>query len=78
MLRERGFDARYEVARVRLIVGMLELAPTAFGKVTARRLLVVRSGSERTIIKERITGDPERHVPPARRDAVAPRRDADD
>ena len=42
MLRERTLDPRHEIAAIGFVVGMLQLAPAALGKVTAWRLLVMR------------------------------------
>src|SRR5690242_1720591 len=57
---------------------MLQLASPAFGKVTARRFLVMRPECQRTIVKHRITGDAEGHVAAAGRHPIAARRNADD
>jgi hypothetical protein len=65
MLIERRPDSRYEIAAIRLVVGMLELASAAFGKMAAGRLLVMGPGRERPVIEQRIAGNAERHVPPA-------------
>src|SRR5690348_8425900 len=78
VLGERGLDPRHEIAAIGLVVGMLELAPAAFGKVAAGRVLVVRPRSERAVVEQRVAGDSEGHMPPARRHAVAARSDADD
>lgn len=78
VLRQCGLDARDEIAAVRLIVGMLELAAPALGKVAARRLLVMRPGRKRPVIEQGVARNAEPHVPAARRHAVTPRRDPDD
>src|SRR5437868_9400890 len=57
---------------------MLQLAPAAFGKVTAWRQLMMRAGRERAIVEQCISGHAPRHMASARRDPVAPRGDADD
>ena len=57
---------------------MLELAPAAFRKVPAWRMLVMRAGQQRSVVLQHVAGDGERHVAAACRDAVAPRRDPDD
>jgi hypothetical protein len=62
MLRQRGFDPRDEIEAVGLVVGMLELTSPAFGKMPARRLLVVRAGGERSVVEKSIARNPERHV----------------
>ena len=62
MLRERGFDPRHEIAAVRLVIGMLELAAAALGEMPARRLLVVRAGCERSVVEQSIARDSERDM----------------
>ena len=42
VLGQRALDPRDEIAAIGVIVGMLELAAAAFGKMAARRLLVMR------------------------------------
>lgn len=44
---------------------MLELAPAALGKVSARRFLVMRPRRERSVIEQCIARDPESDVTPA-------------
>jgi hypothetical protein len=78
VLRERRLDPRHEIAAIRLVVGMLELAPAAFREVTARRLLMVRPGGESPVVEQGVAGKPERRVAAARRHSVAARGDADD
>ena len=64
VLRKRRLHARYQIAAIRLVVGMLELASAAFGEMAAGRLLMVRTRRERSVIEPRIAGHSERHVPP--------------
>ena len=71
-------DPRDEIAAIGLVVGMLQLAAAAFGKVAARRLLVVRPGRQRAIVEQHVAGHAEGDVAAAWRHAVAARRDADD
>ncbi len=78
MLRQRGLDARDEVAAIGVVVDVLELTPAAFGKVTARRLLVMRSGRKRTVVEQRIARHAEGHMASACGHAVAARGDPDD
>jgi hypothetical protein len=78
VLRERGFDSRAEIAAVRVIVDMLQLAPAAVREVTAWRLLMVRTRGKRSIAEQRIPSHSERHVAPARRHPVSAGSDADD
>jgi hypothetical protein len=78
VLGERRLDARYQIAAIALIVGMLELAAAAVGKVAAWRFLVVGPESERPVIEHRVAWNSKRHVASAGGDAVASRRDADD
>jgi len=65
MLRQRRLDPREEIAAVRLIVGMLELAPSALREMAARRLLVVRTRRKCAIVEKGIAGDSERDMPTA-------------
>ena len=62
MLSERRLDPRDEIAAIRFVIGVLELAAAALRKVTARRILVVRPGSERAVVEQRIAGHSERHM----------------
>jgi hypothetical protein len=78
VLRERGLHARHQVAAIRLVVGMLQLASAALGEVPARRFLVVRTRRERSVVEQRIAGHSERHRPTARRHAVTAPGDSDD
>ena len=78
VLGERGFDSRDEIATICLVVGLLELAPAAFGKVAAWRHLVMRARRERSIVEQRIARNAERHMAAARRHAISARGDAND
>jgi hypothetical protein len=78
VLRQGGLDARCQIAAIRLIVGVLELAPAAFWEMSARRLLVMRSEGERAIVEHGVAGHSERDVATARRHAVAACCDPDD
>ena len=51
VLCQRGLDARHEIAAISFIVGVLELAPAALRKMTARRVLVIRPGRQRAVIQ---------------------------
>lgn len=64
VLGQRGPDPRNEIAAIGLVVGMLELASTAFRKVPARRVLVMRAGCECPIVEQRISRNSKRHVAP--------------
>src|ERR1043166_3655716 len=57
---------------------MLELAPAAFREMAARRILMVRTRRERSIIEQRVSRNAESDVPPARGHPVAARRNAND
>jgi hypothetical protein len=61
-----------------MVIGMLKLAPTAFRKMTAGRLLVVIPKGERSIIKDRVPRNTERHMAPGWRDPIAARCDTND
>src|SRR5206468_8167803 len=78
VLVERGFDAQHEIIRICLVVGVLELTPAAFRKVTAWRHLMVRAEGKRPIVKYCVTGNAERHVTAACRHSIATGGDADD
>ena len=78
VLGERGLDPRLEIAAIGRVVGMLKLAPAAFGKVTAWRQLVVRSIGQRPVVEHRIAGHAERHVPAGFGNSVAARGNPDD
>src|SRR5438067_7652279 len=57
---------------------MLQLAPAAFREVTAWRHLMMRSGRQRAIVEQGVSGHAPRHMTAARRDPVAARGDAND
>ncbi len=71
MLRQRSLDARAQIAAISFVVGMLELAPAALGKVTAWRHLVVRSRNHAPVIQQRVARNREGDVAPAFADALA-------
>jgi len=62
VLRERGLDARHQIAAIGLVVGVLELAPAAFREMTARWLLMVRAGRERAVVEQDVAENSERHM----------------
>ena len=62
VLRERGLDAADEIAAIGVIIRLLQLAPATFGKMPARRLLVVRARRKLAIVEQRITRNAERDV----------------
>ncbi len=79
LLRSCGVEhAVADERRQRRFVEVLELAPAADGKMTARRCGAVRSGLQRTIGQHDVTRRGQRDMTAARRDTVAFRRDADD
>ena len=78
MLRQRRLDPRYQVPSIGIIVGMLQLTAAAFGKMPARRLLVMRTGSKSAVVEQCVARDAERYMAAAWSDAVAARGDADD
>src|SRR5438270_7591701 len=78
MLLQRRLDPGGQVAAIRLIVGVLELASAAFGKMPARRLLMMWSKGECAIVENGVARHAEGHVAPARGDPVAARGNADD
>jgi len=62
MLSERRLDAGGEVAAISFVIGMLQLATPALGKVTARRLLVMRTEGQCAVIEHGVPGNAEGHV----------------
>lgn len=78
VLGKSKLDPRREVADVRLVVGMLELATAAFGKVTARRRLVVRAERQCSVIEHGVARNGERHMASGGGHSVAAGRDPDD
>src|SRR6185503_14061483 len=78
VLRKGRLHARDEIAAIRLVVGVLELATAALREVAARRLLVMRTEGERAVIENGISGHAERHVTATWRHAVTSGRDPDD
>ena len=78
VLGKRRFDPRNEVIAIGLIIGMLELAAAALGKVTAWRHLVMFSRRQRAVIEQRITRYAERHVVAAGSDSFTAGCDPDD
>ena len=65
VLRERSLDPRRQVPAIGLVVGVLELAPAAFGKMPARGFLMVGARRERAVVEQDVAGDSERYMPPA-------------
>jgi len=78
VLRQRCLDPRDQVTAVSLVVGMLQLAAAALGKMAAWRRLVVRPEGQRAIVEQRVARNPERYMATASRNAIAARSDADD
>src|SRR5690348_11934730 len=78
VLRQRRLDARDEIAAIGFVVGMLQPASAAFGEVTARRLLVMRSRGDRAVVEQSVARNAEWHMAAAWRHAVAARSNADD
>src|SRR4051794_32364929 len=78
MLGQCRLDSRDEIAAIRLVIRMLQLASAAFGKVTAWRHLMVRSERQRPIVEQGVSRDSPRHMAAALRYPVSTRGDADD
>src|SRR5258708_37757669 len=78
VVRQRGSAPRNQIAAIRFIVGVLQLAPAAFREVTAWRHLMMRSGCQRAIVAQGVSRHTPRHMTTARRDPVAARGDAND
>ena len=78
VLRQRSFDPRNQIVAICLIVGVLQLASAAFGKVMAWRHLMMRSGRQGAIVEQGVSGHAPLYMTAARRDSVAARGDADD
>jgi hypothetical protein len=64
VLSQRRLDPRHEIAAIHLVVGMLELAPTALGEMAARRFLVVPARSKRAIVEQCVARNSESDVTP--------------
>lgn len=78
VLRQCCLDTRDQIAAIGIVIGVLELAPAAFRKVAAGRLLVVRAKGKGAIVQHGIARHSERHMAAARRDSVATRGNPDD
>src|SRR5688572_24945511 len=78
VLVERAFHPRHQIAAIGIVVGMLQLAAAALGKVAARRHLVMRAVLDVAISPYHVAGDRERHMAAVIRDAIAARGDPDD
>ncbi len=62
VLRQSGLDPRNEVTAIRVVIGVLELASAALGKVPAGRILMVRSRREGAVVHEGVPGNAEGYV----------------
>jgi hypothetical protein len=71
VLCKGSLDPRDEIAAIRFVVRMLELAATALGKVPTRRILVMRSRSNRTVVEKRVAWHSECDVAAALSDPVS-------
>jgi hypothetical protein len=71
VLGQRRLDPRDEIAAVRFVIDVLKLAAATLGIVATRRLLMARSGLQRSIVEQSVTGNPERDMLAGRRDSVA-------
>jgi hypothetical protein len=78
VLGERSLNPRNEIAEIRFVIDVLELAPSALRKVAAWRHLVMRTFDEGAIARDRIAGHSERYVQARRRDTVPASSNADD
>ena len=78
VLGERADDPAGAIIGIGRVGQMLELAPAAFGKVTAWRHLVARPLDQRPIVGDDVARHGEGAVLPAGADPVAARRDAND
>ena len=78
MLRQCRFNPGNDIAPVRFIIGMLELASAAFRKMTARRVLVMRAECQRPIVENSVTGNSEWNMAATSGYAVAARGNAHD
>ena len=58
VLRQRGLDPRHQIAAIGLVIGMLQLAAAAFGKMTAWRHLVMRAEGQRPVVEHASPGTP--------------------
>ena len=71
-------DAVGRELRQRGLVGLLELAAAARGKVAAGRIDMMRPPRQRALEIDAVTRHAAGHMATLRRDAIAPRSDADD
>ena len=71
-------DSISEERLVCRVIDMLKLTAPAFGKMAARRLLAVRTWSDRSIRTDQIAGCRHRHMATRRRDAIPARCNAGD
>ena len=62
LLGQRPFNTADEIAAIGVGIGVLELAPAAFGKVAARRFLVMRAGRKRPVVEQCISRHSERNM----------------
>ncbi|GAC1506516.1 MAG: hypothetical protein NVS1B6_14400 [Steroidobacteraceae bacterium] len=62
VLRKCKFNPRTEVASVCFVISVLKLASATLGKVAARRVLMVRSKSQRSVVKQGVARNTIRHM----------------
>ncbi len=78
VLGERAGDPAGAKIGISRVGEVLELAPAAFGKVTAWRQLVARAFGQRAIVEQRVAGHREGDMLARRADPVTARGDAED
>ena len=71
VLDERGLDPRNEIAAIRFVVDVLELAAAALRKVAAWRHLVMRTLDKSAIVANLIARHAERNVLAGGSDTIA-------
>jgi hypothetical protein len=62
MLGQRRSHSRYQIRPVRFVIEVLKLAAATLRKVTARRLLVMRTFDECPVLQQLIARNPERDM----------------
>jgi hypothetical protein len=62
MLGQRRSHSRHQIRPVRFVIDVLKLAAATLRKVTARRLLVMRTSDECPVLQQLIARNAERHM----------------
>jgi hypothetical protein len=65
MLGERRLDPRHEVSAIRVVIHVLELAASAFRKMPARGLLMMRAKCECSVVQHGVAWHAKGNMAPA-------------